>query len=232
MLPLREIRTFFHSSLIIGAEITHLVALDSVAPHVNRGLLPPFLIMGLLVASAFASYFAVQSITEGNVREALLEQQKARQIEMIEHVSDQIATDVSATVAILELLAGQPSLQRAEFASAETTSLLEHTHAKLSEINVISTVAILDEDNIIRNNSVEEARRLVGLDRSNQEYVIETRKRMQPYISPAFTSALGENIMALSVPIVHEVTGEYLGLVTTSFPTAAEWVSSVRELRC
>jgi signal transduction histidine kinase len=177
--------------------------------------------MGLLVASAFASYFAVQSITEGNVREALLEQQKARQIEMIEHVSDQIATDVSATVAILELLAGQPSLQRAEFTSAETTTLLEHTHTKLSEINVISTVAILDEDNIIRNNSVEEARRLVGLDRSNQEYVTETRKRMQPYISPAFTSALGENIMALAVPIVHEVTGEYLGLVTTSFPTSA-----------
>jgi signal transduction histidine kinase len=177
--------------------------------------------ISLVVVVAFGSYFAVQTVTENNVRQALLEQQKARQISSTEHVADQIATDIRGTVKSLQLLASQPELQRSEFTSAVTTGLLEKTQAEMSEVTLIRSVGLLDKNNIHVNNSVEELRETIGLDRSDQEYVIETGKRMQPYVSSAFTSASGDYIIAIGVPIIHEETGDYLGMVVTTFTTPA-----------
>lgn len=179
----------------------------------------PLIATVLVIVVAFGSYFAVQTTTENNVRHALLAQQQTRQIAAVDHIADQIETDLQATKKTLELLASHPRVQQGELASSDTTKLLENTHSELGEISHVSLVTILNANNILVNGSTEEARRLVGLDRSDQEYVIETRKRMQAYISPAFKSALGEYVMTASVPIVHGGTGEYLGMVVTSFPT-------------
>jgi signal transduction histidine kinase len=168
---------------------------------------------------AFGSYFAVQTITDNNVRQALLEQQEARQIDSTSHVADQIATDIRGTAKTLELLASHPRLQRGDYASPETTRLLQDAHTEISGFNVIHNIGILDENNIHVNNSVEEARQAIGLDRSNQLYVIETRKQMEPYVSPAFTNALGDFVITVSVPIIKEESGAYLGMLVTAFPT-------------
>ena len=173
----------------------------------------------VVVAIAFGSYLVVQSVTENNVRQALLDQQKARQIDNTAHVADQIATDIRGTVKTLELLASHPRLQRGDFTSQETTALLEDAQDEIRGFNVIQNIGILDENNIQVNNSVEEAKQTIGLDRSDQVYVIETRKRLEPYVSPAFTNALGDFVMTISAPIVNEETGAYLGMLITAFPT-------------
>jgi signal transduction histidine kinase len=160
-------------------------------------------------------------MTENNVRQALLTQQQSRQIEAVNHVAGQMQTDLQAIKKTLELLASHSRIQRGALTGSETTKLLENMHSELGEVSHASLVAILDANNILVNGSTEEVRELIGLDRSDQEYVIETRKRMQTYVSPAFTSALGEYIIAVSVPIVNEDTGEYLGMVVTAFPTVS-----------
>jgi signal transduction histidine kinase len=175
--------------------------------------------ISLVVVIAFGSYFVVQTITENNVRQALLDQQKARQIDSTAHIADQIATDIRGTVKSLELLASQPSLQLGDFTSQETTALLKEAHDEIHGFIVIHNIGILDENNIHVNNSVEEARRAIGLDRSDQIYVIETRKRMEPFVSPAFTNALGDFVITVSAPIISEETGAYLGMLVTAFPT-------------
>lgn len=177
--------------------------------------------IALVVVIAFGSYFAVQTVTENNLRQALLEQQKARQIDTTEHVADQIATDIRGVVKSLQLLASQSQLQKGEFATIETTRHLEDTHSQMSEIALIRSVDLLDKSNIIVANSIAESRKTIGLDRSDQEYVMETRKGMQPYVSSAFTSAVGDYIIAVGVPIIHEETGEYLGMAVGTFSIPA-----------
>jgi signal transduction histidine kinase len=177
-------------------------------------------ILALIVASAIllSSLVVVQSLTENNVRDALLQQQTIRQTENTNGLARTIDSDIHSAIKSLELLAAEPELQKGQLSGTTVASLLDDTHQEINTFAPIRGIALLDENNIIVDTSIEDARsRLIGLDRSDEKYVTETKRTMQPYISPAFTSALDEYVIAITMPIIDKQDGEYLGMVVMTF---------------
>jgi hypothetical protein len=180
-----------------------------------------FSLIAIIIASSIllTSYIVVQRLTEQNVRDALLEQQNTRQREYTDNLAHVITSDIDRVVKSVQLLAKEPLLQEEQFAGSETTALLEGVHGELGTFTTIHAVSLLDKNDIIINFSPKGSGiAAIGLDRSDHKYVAETRRTMQPYISQAFTSPLGEYVIAVCVPIVNRETGEYLGMVATLFP--------------
>lgn len=192
-------------------------ALFSALP--DKAALIAVIALGTILVIAFGSYFYLQAVAMREAREVLLEQQQQRQIESVRNLSEHVASDLDSVALRLQLLASQPSLQRGELSSNEVTLLLEAADSDIRRISPISNVAILDENNIHVNNSMEAFRKFIGADRSEMEYVIETRKQMRPYISSGFTGASGTFGISLSVPISNEDTGSYLGMIVVGLPT-------------
>lgn len=176
-------------------------------------------VVAIILASGIllSSFVIVQSLTETNVRKALLEQQKTRQVDNTNSLAHVIGSDLDTMVKSLLLLAGEPVMQAGQLDSDRAISLVQAAHKEIGRFTIIRGVTLLDQNNIIVNTSSEELREAIGLDRSDQKYVIETRRTMQPYISPAFVGALGEYVIATSVPIMNRDTGKYQGLAVVSF---------------
>jgi signal transduction histidine kinase len=171
----------------------------------------------LVVVVAFGSYLTVQTLTEKNVRQALLDQQMQRQIDSIEGVSARIAADIDSVTVRMQLLATEPVLQSGELASDRATELLVQQYQELNKITSVEGFNILDGNNILANTGVEEQRHFIGSDLSQRDYVIETRKNLQPYVSASFTSLNDMLAFAIAVPIISRDTGQYVGTLVARF---------------
>jgi signal transduction histidine kinase len=179
-----------------------------------------FVAIAVIIVTAFASYFYLQAITESNLKNALLEQQKQRQIDNTEALANHIASDIDGLILRLELLASAPALQRSEFTSDETSRLLWEADVDISKITLIDSIRLADADGILVNTSYEEYRKFMGSDRSDLEYVKEVRATLRPYVSSGYVGATGIFYVAIGVPIVNQDTNEYVGIVSAFLPTA------------
>jgi signal transduction histidine kinase len=179
-----------------------------------------FVAIAVIIVTAFASYFYLQAITESNLKNALLEQQKQRQIDNTEALANHIASDIDGLILRLELLASAPALQRSEFTSDETSRLLWEADVDISKITLIDSIRLADADGILVNTSYEEYRKFMGSDRSDLEYVKEVRATLRPYVSSGYVGATGIFYVAIGVPIINQDTNEYVGIVSAFLPTA------------
>ncbi len=179
-----------------------------------------FVAIAVIIVTAFASYFYLQAITESNLKNALLEQQKQRQIDNTEALANHIASDIDSLILRLELLASAPALQRSEFTSDETSRLLWEADVDISKITLIDSIRLADADGILVNTSYEEYRKFMGSDRSDLEYVKEVRATLRPYVSSGYVGATGIFYVAIGVPIINQDTNEYVGIVSAFLPTA------------
>jgi signal transduction histidine kinase len=178
-----------------------------------------FVAIAVIIVTAFASYFYLQAITESNLKSALLEQQKQRQIDNTEALANHIASDIDSLILRLELLASAPALQRSEFTSDETSRLLWEADVDISKITLIDSIRLADADGILVNTSYEEYRKFMGSDRSDLEYVKEVRATLRPYVSSGYVGATGTFYVAIGVPIINQATNEYVGIVSAFLPT-------------
>ena len=176
--------------------------------------------VAVIIVTAFASYFYLEAITESNLKSALLEQQKQRQIDNTQALANHIASDIDSLIVRLELLASAPSLQSGEFTSDETSRLLWEADVDISKITLIDSIRLADADGILVNTSYEEYRRFMGSDRSDLEYVKEVRATLRPYVSSGYVGATGTFYVAIGVPIINHATNEYVGLVSAFLPTS------------
>lgn len=183
----------------------------------------------LLVGTVFGSYIYLEGVTNGNVRSALLEQQTQRQIDQTKSLSQHISSDIEIIVTRLELVAGQPALQRGELAGAEATELLKQAHEELHRTTLVDSVTIVDARGVNVNTDRDDYRKFMGADRSGLEAVQQVTKTRQPYVGSGFTGLPGIYYVPIAVPILNHTSGEYLGLVVTGFPTPHGVFQVVRE---
>ncbi|HJY10799.1 MAG TPA: cache domain-containing protein, partial [Nitrososphaeraceae archaeon] len=185
--------------------------------RLKRPLLASIIISFLIFSIAFGSYFFFRGSAENNVRELLIEQQKQRQIENTESLSEQIKSDLDRVIMRLQLLAREPALQNEELNTQEASNLLKQAESDInSQITLIDTLGLLNSSNMLVNIAPDEFRKYIGLDRSQTEYVQEVNRSWQPYISSGFTGALGRYIIAIGVPITNLETGKHVGIITTA----------------
>ena len=183
---------------------------------------PSFLglvVIGIIIAIAFAAYYYLEEQNENELRSALLEETKVRQIETTGSLGTHISSDIDSVITKLQLLASQSTIQRGELASDRTTQLLKQSDANIRETTFINSIAVLDANNIHVNNSLEELRSFIGVDRSDTEFVIETRKTLRPYISSGFTGVSGMFGISVSVPIINQESDKYIGILVVGLPT-------------
>lgn len=189
-------------------------------PSVSRQftLLPLIAIAGIAAVS-FGSYFLLGSATEDNMRKALLDQQRQKQIDNTNSLSGYVSSDLNSLVTRLQLLASQLPLQKGDFGDPQASASLQQAGQDIGKLTGIDGISMLDRNNRLVDTTNEEYRQFIGLDLSQREYVIEVRKTLSPYISSAFTGASGAYGVAIAVPVINEETGEYHGLLVLGIQT-------------
>lgn len=173
--------------------------------------------ISLVVVIAFGSYLTVQTMTENNVRQALLDQHMQRQAVNIEALSARIAADIDSVAMRMQLLATEPVLQDGELAGDRATELLVQQYQDLNKITSVDGLNVLDENNIVANSGVDEQQQFIGSDVSDRDYVIGVRESLQPYISAGFTSIHDRFAFGIAVPILNRETGQYVGTLAARF---------------
>jgi signal transduction histidine kinase len=180
-----------------------------------------FIGIGLVSVIAFGSYLGLQTATENNLRQALLEQQMQRQIDGTNALADRISSDVASIVLRMQLLATEPVMQNGDLESDQTTQLLRQEHDELLKITSVESLAVLDENNILANTASADLRRFLGSDVSQREYATEVRERLQPYVSGSFVGLNGRLAFAVAVPIINRDSGDYVGALISRFELPA-----------
>lgn len=173
--------------------------------------------IGLVILVAFGSYLAVQTATENNVRQALLDQQMQRQVDTVDSLSERVSSDINSITLKMQLLATNPLLQDGNFASSEVTALLKQQYLELNKVATVEGFGIIDNNGKVANTGVDEQRQYIGTDVSDRDYLRGVREDMQPYVSESFIGLNGKRAFAVAVPIINRESGENMGTLRARF---------------
>ena len=171
----------------------------------------------VIVILSYGLFFYLQNITENNIRFSLFEQQKMRQIDSTQDISEHIGSDISLAVSMLDTLANSFYLQQGDVAGDGIKKLMKQKYTQFNTI--IDRLFILDKDDIMVNSFAPlGSETFLGIDFSFRDWVKETRTGLTPVFSNGFERQDVYRIF-ITYPIVNSETGEYIGLVGVSIPT-------------
>src|SRR5919204_2571914 len=169
----------------------------------------------IILSNGLLFYF--QNIMERDLRDNTFGQQKQRQIESTNEISQHIGSDLNLVIGMLDGLANSKYLQDDQLSSDKTEKLLEEKYAQFS--NVIDRLFVLDKYNIVAASlSSHVSETILGNDLTFQDWVKETRKTLQPVFSSGF-ERLNLYSVSITIPIINRDTNEYIGLIGTSILT-------------
>ena len=171
----------------------------------------------VIVILSYGLFFYLQSITESNIRDSLFEQQKMRQMESTQQISEHIGSDISLATAMLETLANSFYLQQGDVAGDGIKKLMKDKYIQFN--TVIDRLFILDKDDIMVNSFAPlGSETFLGIDFSFRDWVKETRKGLTPVFSAGFERQDVYRIF-ITYPVINTENGQYIGLVGASIPT-------------
>jgi signal transduction histidine kinase len=178
----------------------------------------------LIIGISYGIFFYLQNQTESSIRNSLFEEQKKRQIDSTESLSNHISSDLGSIIVRLQMLANYLELQQGEssYNTTATRELLDNTYYQISKVTPIEGLFILDKRNVVTTttttiNTIPEEANFTGNDFENREWAIETKDTLRPILSDGFEGKDGKYRIALTYPIVNK-TGQYLGLIGASIP--------------
>ena len=121
---------------------------------------------------------------------------------------------------ILQGIAESPRFQQGELYGDNILQIAEDKFSQVNDVTKVDGLFIVDEDNIMTTHIVSEGHRsFVNIDMSFRNYISETRDTLQPVFSEGFTGIDGTFRIALTVPIINNDNGEYIGIVGVTIPT-------------
>ena len=180
-------------------------------------------VLAVVVAAILASvlYLTFASMSEQQVKAALFEQQRQRQIENTQETADHIGSDLERIVLHLEILSRSPQLQAGDLSDQQVRFLLKSMDDDINEFAVTSGIHVLDENNVIVNVGRGEDLQYIGADRSDADYVKPVREGMEAYVGNGAEAIDGKYHIPVAVPILDHADGEYRGMIRISLPSAA-----------
>ena len=123
-------------------------------------------------------------------------------------------------MSILKGIAESPRFQQGELYGDNILQIAEDKFSQVNDVTKVDGLFIVDEDNIMTTHIVSEGHRsFVNIDMSFRNYIRETRDTLQPVFSEGFTGIDGTFRIALTVPIINNDSGEYIGIVGVTIPT-------------
>src|ERR687898_1623476 len=170
-----------------------------------------------IVVLSYGLFFYVQGVTENNVRNSIFEQQKDRQLESVQGISQNIQSDVRLVLLMLDGLASSAYFQQADLYSEATKKLMEEKYQQFSTI--VDRLFVLDKKDIVTLSITQSgSETFVGNDLSLREWVSETKNTLKPVFSNGFERQ-GIYTIFITYPVVNRDSKEYIGMVVTSIPT-------------
>jgi hypothetical protein len=173
------------------------------------------IILIIIFSNGLLFYF--QSIMEHDLRDSIFEQQKQHQIDSTKEISQHIGSDLNLVVGMLDGLVNSKYLQDAQLSGDKVKKLLEEKYDQYS--NVIHRLFVLNKDSIVTTSiSTQGSDSLLNEDFSFQDWVIQTRKTLQPVFSGGFERANLYSV-SITIPIINRDTNQYIGIIGTSIFT-------------
>jgi signal transduction histidine kinase len=177
----------------------------------------------LIIIISYGLFFYLQTATENDIKNSLIEQQRQRQIESSKAISQNIGSDLDSIMARLQMLAISEDLQQGQLSDNNTRILLEEVYSQVTAITPVDRLFILDKDNIVRMNIVPKGENtFVGSNVSSLSWVKEAtgdRKTSMSFFSNGYVGLDNKYRIVLTYPIINRQTGEYFGLVGVAIPT-------------
>src|SRR5215217_5259567 len=128
----------------------------------------------LIIVVSYGLFFYLQNATENDIKNSLFEQQRRRQIESTQALSQNIGSDLDSIMVRLQMLANSPVLQQGQQSGNDTRKLLEEVYHRITAITLVDRLFILDKDNIVKINIVPEGEKtFIGANVSYLDWVRE-----------------------------------------------------------
>jgi signal transduction histidine kinase len=183
----------------------------------SRGVAVIFTIAIILVS--YSLFFYLQTTTEKDIRNSIFEQQKTRQQQSTEALSQRISSDLGSIMSRLQGLADSSYLQQADLSSDKTRKLLQETYLQINNITTADRLFIINKHALVTTSiSPPGQKTFVGANVSNIEWVRETNSQHKPVFSNGYFGLDGNYRIAISYPIINRETGQYLGMIGSSVP--------------
>ena len=171
----------------------------------------------LIIIFSFGLLVYIQNITEQDIKQNLFLQQKQRQISSTQGISMHIGSDMNLVVSMLDGLANSLYLQQAIY-NDNAKKMVGDKYSQFK--GIIDGLFILDKDNILTiSYSKSGSQSNLGADYSFRGWVENTRLTLRPVFSDGFDRQDTYTIF-ISYPIVSRETGQFMGLIATSIPSA------------
>lgn len=181
----------------------------------------------LIVSLSYGLYFFLQGVTENSIKENLFEQQKLRQIDKNNAISQHIATDIDSILSRLKVVANSAYVQQGNLTDgmegeSKIEQLLQDMYNENKElVGEADNFFVVDKNGIIKlvasDNKYPGS--LVDADISLTDYANKTRSTQKPVFSNAIGSPDGIYRIIITYPILDSETGQYRGLVGAGIPT-------------
>ncbi|MGI8833048.1 MAG: cache domain-containing sensor histidine kinase [Nitrososphaeraceae archaeon] len=176
----------------------------------------------LIVALSYGLYFFLQDVTEDSIKQSLFEQQRQRQLDTNNGISQHIASDIDSILSKLKVVANSVYVQQGDLSGSKSEQILQEMYNEATQlVGKADNLFIVDRNGIIRLVASEQERQrsFVGTDISFRDYVNETKTTLKPVFSTGFRSLDGTYRIVITHPIINRETGQYEGLVAAGIPT-------------
>jgi hypothetical protein len=182
--------------------------------RVHIGIVSIIFIIGL----SYGLLFYLHNITEQEVRKSLFDQQVQSQMEATKSISEHISSDLGLVMNMLDGLANSIYLQKGDLSGEGAKKIMEEKYDQFNTI--VNRLFILDKDDVVTVILAPKRSDIfVGADFSFRDWVKETRSNLKPVFSDGF-ERIGTYRIFITYPIINRTSGEYIGLLGTSIPTA------------
>jgi signal transduction histidine kinase len=171
-----------------------------------------------IVIFSFALFYYIQTVTETNLKNSIMADQIDRQRIAAKSLSQNIGSDLSLVMAVLDGMANSMYIQAGNiYDTNDTNELIKQKYGLIDDI--IDKIFVLDKNDIVTTGvSGAGMDKYLGADFSQREWVKDTRQYQKPVFSKGF-ERLGIFSIYISVPIINRQNGQYVGLIGASIPT-------------
>ena len=171
-----------------------------------------------IVIFSFALFYYIQTVTEANLKNSIMADQIDRQRIAAKSLSQNIGSDLSLVMAVLDGMANSMYIQAGNiYDTNDTNELIKQKYGLIDDI--IDKIFVLDKNDIVTTGvSGAGMDKYLGADFSQREWVKDTRQYQKPVFSKGF-ERLGIYSIYISIPIINKQNGQYVGLIGASIPT-------------
>ena len=168
---------------------------------------------------SYGLYFFLQDLTKDSIRTSLFEQQRLRQLDTNNAISQHVASNMESILSKLQVIANSIYVQQGNLSDIKTEQILQEMYNETNQlVGRADSLFIVDKNGTITLIASDQGS-LVGTDVSFRDYANQTKSTLNPVFSTGFLSPDGTYRIVITYPIIYRETGQYEGFVGAGIPT-------------